>query len=212
LRLRERFRVWLTGVQGRLGDATGYATTVQEILALAEQGGLENSVAMMQAEMVDLALLQGDAQRAVEMGHKAMNSLHRLGMTSAWGMTAAYLCSALALCGQLNDARASACNAQPVLSSIGLEGLLFAHVALWCARAGRPTDAARLSGCAQSWYAANHNAPDATMERLFGLVRNDAEAVLGRIEFESLRADGAALTGQEPYTIVRSVIGVRVQH
>jgi predicted ATPase/DNA-binding winged helix-turn-helix (wHTH) protein len=207
-RLRERFRVWLTGVQGRLGDAAGYAQTVREIVALAEQGGLENSAATMQAEMVDLALLEGDAQRAVEMGHKAMTSLHRLGMTSAWGMTAAYLCSALALCGQLQEARENASKAQPVLRSLDLEGLLFVHLAVFCARARRLPEAARLVGCAQAWYAANHNAPDSTVLRLFGLVQADVEAALGSADFERLRGEGAALPAGEAAALLQTVIGI----
>jgi hypothetical protein len=206
-RLRVRFRIWLTGVQGRLGDATGYAQTVREILALAEQGGLENSVAMMQAEMVDLALLEGDAPRAIEMGHKAMNSLHELGMTSAWGMTAAYLCSAQALSGQLQEARASACKAQPVLRSLGLEGLLFVHVALLCTRAGRPCEAAGLMGCSQAWFAANHNSPDSTMLRLYGIVQTEVEAALGHAEFERQRTDGEAMTVGEAAALLRAMIG-----
>jgi hypothetical protein len=198
----------LLAVLGRLGDTAGYAQNVREILALAEQGGLENSVAMMQAEMVDLALLEGDAQRAVEMGHKAMTSLHRLGMTNMWGMTATYLCSALALCGQPQEARANASKALPLLRSLDVEGLLFVHLAVFCARAGRLPEAARLVGCAQAWYGANHNAPDSTVLRLFGLVQADVEAALGGAEFERLRSDGAAMPAGEAAALLQTVIGI----
>jgi hypothetical protein len=207
LRLRERFRIWLLAVLGRLGDTAGYARNVREILALAEQGGLENSVAMMQAESVDLALLEGDAERAVEMGHKAMASLHRLGMTNMWGMTATYVCSALALCGQLQEARANAGKALPLLRSLDVEGLLFVHLAVYCARADRLPEAARLVGCAQAWYAANHNAPDSTIEWLFGLAQADVEASLGGAEFERLRSQGAAMPAAQAAALLQAVIG-----
>lgn len=136
-----------------------------------------------------------------------MNSLHRLGMTSAWGMTAAYLCSAHALTGQLQEARESACKARPVLSSLGLEGLLLVHIALLCGRSGRSAEAARLLGCSQAWYAANHNSPDSTMLRLFGIIEADVEAALGSAELEHQRAAGAAMSAGETAALVRSLIG-----
>jgi predicted ATPase len=207
VRLRERFRIWLTGVQSRFGDAVGYAQTVREILALAEAAALENSAAMMQAEMVDLALLDRDVPRAVEIGHKAMASLHRLGMTSAWGLTAAYLCGAQALVGRLQEARECACKALPVLSALGVEGLLWVHVALLCARTDRPVDAARLLGCSQAWYTANHNAPDSTMAWLHGVAEAEVEAALGRVEFERRRIEGSALPAADVVASVRGLIG-----
>jgi hypothetical protein len=136
-----------------------------------------------------------------------MASLHRLGMSSAWGMTAAYLCSALALCGQLQEARANASRAQPLLRSLELEGLLFVHLAVLCARAGHLPEAARLVGCAQAWYAANHNAPDSTIERLFGLAQADVEAGLGGTEFERLRREGAAMPAAQAAALLQAAIG-----
>jgi hypothetical protein len=127
-------------------------------------------------------------------------------MTSAWGLTAAYLCSAQALTGQLHDARDSACQAQPVLKSLGLEGLLFIHVAVLCARTGRPLEAARLLGCSQAWYATNHNAPDSTMLRLHGMVEAEAEAKIGGSEFQRLRAEGAAMPADEVVALVLALI------
>ncbi len=205
-RVRERFRVWLTSVQSRIGDAAGYAQTVREILALAEEGGLENSAAMMQAEMLDLALLEGDARRAVEMGQKAMQSLHRLGMTSAWGLTAAYLCGAQALTGELQDARASARLARPVLSSLGLEALLYVHLALLCARTGRPAEAARLLGCSRAWYAANHHSPESTLLRLHDIANADIVTALGSAEFERERAAGAAMAAIDSSALAQSLV------
>ncbi len=205
-RWRERFRIWLTGVQGRLGDAPGNARSVREILALAEQGGLENSVAMMQAELVDLALFEGDARGAVEMGQKALHNLHRLGMTSAWGLTAAYLCSAHALTGQLGEARECARQAQPVIRSIDLGALLWIHVALLGARSARPADAARLLGCSVAWYGSNQHAPDNTIVRLREIVTRDLQAALGGAEFERLRAAGEAMSAVDIEALEQAVL------
>jgi len=211
-RWRERFRIWLTGVQGRLGDAAGNAQSVREILALAEQGGLENSAAMMQAELVDLALFEGDASGAVEMGKKALHSLHRLGMTSAWSLTAAYLCSAQALTGQLREAAQSARPALPVLSSIDLAALLWVHVAVLGVRCGLGQDAARLLGCSQAWYEANHHTPDNTIVRLYGIVTAELEGALGGAEFARLRELGAAMVGDAPQALALSVLDAAASH
>jgi predicted ATPase len=196
-RVRERFRVWITGVQSRFGDAAGLAQSVREILALAEKGGLENSAAMMQAEMVDLALLEGDARRAVEVGAKALDNLHRLGMTTTWGLTAAYLCSAHALIGEPQEAEQCACRAEPVLRSVGLEALLWIHVALLCVRTGRAAEAARLAACSRAWYAANHNVPDGTISRLHDIAETDIVTALGAVEAGRLHSEDASLDGNE---------------
>ena len=60
---------------------------------------------------------------------------------------------------------------------------------------------------AHSWYAANHNAPDSTMVRLFGLVQTDVEAALGGAEFERLRSEGAAMPAAQAAALLRSEIG-----
>lgn len=205
-RWRERFRAWITGAQGRFGDAAGNAQSVREALALAEQGGLENSTAMMQAELFDLALFDGDASAAVVIGQKALNSLHRLGLTTAWSLTAAYLCSALALTGQLREAAHSARQALPLLNSIDLGALSWVHVAVLGVRCGLVADAARLLGRLQAWYAANHHAPDNTIVRLYGIVTAELENALGNAEFARLREDGAAMIGDAPQQLALSVL------
>jgi hypothetical protein len=118
-------------------------------------------------------------------------------MTTTWGLTAAYLCSAHALIGQAQEAAQCACRALPVLRSVELEGLLWIHVALLCVRTGRASEAARLAACSRAWYAANHNVPDGTIAQLHDIAEADIVAALGAVEAERLRSESAALDGNE---------------
>jgi hypothetical protein len=112
----------------------------------------------------------------------------------------------------LREAGESARKAQPVLRSIDLESLLWVHVAVLGARIGLTDDAARLLGCSQAWYDANHNSPDSTIVRLYGIVTSELEAALGGAELARLRTLGAAMVGDAARQLAQSVVDAAGSH
>jgi hypothetical protein len=211
-RLRLRFCEFATTTCTLSGDTAGWANGVRQLLALAEQGGFENYAALMQVELADLALMEGDAPRAVEAGKKALERLHRLGITTGgWGYAATCLCSAQVMAGELSDALDTARAAVRLLRAVDLIGILYFPLTLWCSRAGRPAEAARLIGCCDAWYAAQRSRPEGAAVRLHGVVTVELEAALGSAEVERLRAEGAALTAEEAAALQRALIGANGQ-
>jgi hypothetical protein len=209
-RLRLRFCEFATTTCTLSGDTAGWANGVRQLLALAEQGGFENYAALMQVELADLALMEGDAPRAVEAGKSALERLHRLGITTGgWGYAATCLCSAQVMAGELSDALETARAAVPLLRAVDLIGILYFPLALWCSRAGRPAEAARLIGCCDAWYAAQRSRLEGAAVRLYGVVNAELEAALGGAEVERLRKAGAAMAGDEAHQLLFSVLGAQ---
>jgi hypothetical protein len=205
-RLKEKFCQWVAGTCAHFGDAAGWEREVRFNLALAEQSGFENSLAYMQLELAGLAMLEGDAPRAVEYGRESLDSLHRLGLTTVWGLAATNLCCAQVMTGDLDGAVESARAAQPVNCSVDVEGSLYFPLALLCARSGRMAEGACLLGCFQAWCTAQRSSPEGWQVRLSAIIVAELQSALGGAEFERLHATGAAMTGDEPHRLLCSVL------
>lgn len=106
----------------------------------------------------------------------------------------AILTAALAALGAVDEAEALVREAVPLLHAMNGLGELLDHLGLIAALRGRLTDAARVAGCADSFYTRGGfpRQPSETFsrERLWPLLQRSISAP----ELASLLADGAALT------------------
>ena len=96
--------------------------------------------------------------------------------------------------GELDEALAAAREGLPLLQEVGLAWVLLDHLALRAALAGKPADAARIAGYADSRYTAEKSPRQPNearaRERLQALLREKLDAD----KLERLLAEGAELS------------------
>jgi predicted ATPase len=206
-RLRAQFTFHSGNVCKELGDIAGCSRAMQDVLELSSRAGFDHGVWLAQLGLADAALLANDVPLAIDICRQAMDTLHRLDIACAWAQAAAELGAAQLMARQVEDATQSLRKAQPILEVGEGEGLILSHVAVLCVLIGRPTDAARLLGCSDAWYAANQSRPNSTVAKLNHIASAEIAAVLGSTEFTRLRAVGAAMNGDAAYALARAVIG-----
>ncbi len=209
-RLRAQFTFYTGNVCKELGDIAGCARAMQDVLELSSRAGFDHGVWLAQLGLADAALLASDVPAAIHICRDAMHTLHKLDIECAWAQAAAELGAAQLMARQADAATLSLRQAQPILEAGEGEGLILGHVAVLCVQSGRPADAARLLGASDAWYEANQSRPNSTVTKLESLASTELDALLGSAEFARLRALGAAMPGDEPYRLARSVIGVSV--
>ncbi len=207
-RLRAQFTFHCGNVCKELGDTEGCARAMQDVLQISSRAGFDNGVWLAQLGLADAAMLVNDVPQAIHICRQAMDTLDHLNIECAWAQAAAELGAAQLMARRVDDARESLRKAQPILEAGEGEGLILSHVAVLCALTARPDDAARLLGCSDAWYAANQSRPNSTVAKLENIASAELNASLGAAEFTRLRALGAAMLGDQPYRLARSVIGV----
>jgi len=207
-RLRAQFTFHSGNVCKELGDIAGCARAMQDVLELTLRAGFDQGVWMAQLGLAEAAMLANEIPRAIDICRQAMGTLHDLNIECAWAQAAAELGAAQLMARQADEATQSLRKAQPILQVGEGEGLILSHVAVLCALRGRPADAARLLGCSDAWYSANQSRPNSAVAKLEQMASTELDAVLGGAEFARLRAQGAAMVGDEPYRLARAAIGV----
>ncbi|MEJ0048751.1 MAG: winged helix-turn-helix domain-containing protein [Rhodospirillales bacterium] len=172
---------------------------------LFEAAGAERSVLTMQSNMVELALASDDVATAIAEGRALASRLRATPHMRLLCSVLAILVAALVRAGELHDSLHAALEAAPLLRGNRQLFLLFDHLALRCALAGRAEDAAMLAGYADQGYKdrgwPRQQIEQFSADRLQPLLRQ----ALSDHDVARLAKDGASLT--EPNAWAIAVMG-----
>jgi predicted ATPase/DNA-binding winged helix-turn-helix (wHTH) protein len=151
-RARARAALAAAEVHVYAGETAALRQALRDALGAAEEGGLERSAALAQVHLGELALIDGELERARELAQRGVDALQALDMRSGLGVACANLCAAQLLCERSADALRSARQSWPVLQQQELQGLLFFHLGLIAALGGDARTGAQFAGLAEGWF------------------------------------------------------------
>ena len=190
------------------GDAAGYRSGTREEIALAERAGAERSAAWARLKLADAALMAGDTEEAIALGRAVAAQLRALDQPANLGLALTNLCAAMLLDDDLAEARTVAVEAMAPMWGNGWAYLLLDSVALIAAMAGRPVEAARLTGFVDRWYERHvdtRQPNEATLrDRTLSLLAH----ALSPASTQSNRAIGTQMSDRDAEAMARQVLGM----
>ena len=192
-----------------LGDLKHYRERGTVALALAVEAGGGRQAAWSRLSLGDQALMAGDVANALAFGNEAVQEMRKLDLQSGLAWALSNLCGASLAAGEIDAARDAALEALPLMWRNGWGADLLNHVALLCARTGRPTDAARLLGYVDHWYATHQDGSLPNEARSAELANLAVRRVLGEREQGECKADGARMSDVQMLALARAMLDVR---
>lgn len=179
------------------GNAEAATTFLTETLALAHLMGDSLNVANARINLLDTALGQGRVDEAISQGKAVVAQLKEARRHGLLGVAQLNLAAAHAVKGATCEALALAREAWPLAVAEGLQPYWADHLALACAKAGRPADAALLLGFGDAGYEAYHTARVANELAATRQAEALARPALGSDRFDATRARGRSLQADD---------------
>lgn len=179
------------------GDADAASTFLTETLALAHLMGDSLNVANARINLLDTALGQGRVDDAIAHGRTVVAQLKDARRHGLLGVAQLNLAAAHAVKGSTREAFVLARDAWPLAVAEGLQPYWADHLALACAKAARPADAAQLLGFGDAGYEAYHTARVANELASAREAETLAKQALGTDAFTAARGRGRSLQADD---------------
>lgn len=179
------------------GDADAASAFLRETLALAHLMGDSLNVANARINLLDTALGQGRVDEAVSHGTTVVAQLKDARRHGLLGVAQLNLAAAHAVKGSSSEVLALAREAWPLAVAEGLQPYWADHLALACAKAARPADAALLLGFGDAGYDAYHTGRVANELAAARQAEDLARSALGGPVFDAARIRGRTLQADD---------------
>jgi hypothetical protein len=150
--------------------------------------------------------MAGNFEETIKLALDGVKESQVLDQPAYLGSALSQLCAASLMANDMQRARDAAGRALPLVWQRGTFGIFFNHLAWLAARTGLIEQAAKILGCADTWYASNEGKREPNEIRSAEKAGELIDCSVGYDRHKQLRMEASRLSSDRAYELAQSTL------